>query len=602
MNNKISKITSCALLCTMLTYTSPLVALAKSETVYSKQSSNGDIYNSIVSIQDDNGNYTQNETQKELPIECNIKYELDGKEISSKDIVGKSGKIKITLEYTNKDNHLVNVNGKNESLYTPFTVICGAIIDNKNNQNIEITNGKIIDNGSKSVAIGICIPGMQESLGISKDNLNIPSSVEITMDAKDFELGNIYSYVTTELLNDDLNLDKLDEIYSKINLLQDSSIQLENGANTLKEGIYTYTEKSQEFNNAMNQIAAGTNTINSSYSQIDTGINSLSSGSTNLKIGANELNAGINQLLSVLNSLPENVTLLYNGSSQILGALISDNQSGKIGLIDGVNSIIFSLETTTSSLVTTLSKVESESEQSINLLRANNQSLQAAIDALDPDTDGEIILTLQGQIGVNNNAITSYETAKYEATQTITYINKTSAESSQSIQALKEGMIALQSGATSLNNGLAELNTAAQSLPENLSKLSSGSKAVAEGSNQLSDGANTLKNGSSALKNGIQNLDTNTQKLNNANSQLLAGINTISDGSVTLADGITKFNTDGINPICNLVNKDLKNVSLRLEKLQELSRDYTNFSDLENKNDENVKFILVTNSIKKEED
>ena len=41
--------------------------------------------------------------KKDLPIECKVKYELDGKELSANEIAGKSGKVKITLQYTNKE-------------------------------------------------------------------------------------------------------------------------------------------------------------------------------------------------------------------------------------------------------------------------------------------------------------------------------------------------------------------------------------------------------------------------------------------------------------------------------------------------------------------
>lgn len=142
MNNKvISKVIAGTLLCSMVGYALPVFAYTKEETVYSKLDSTGNNYKTIVSthiinsedeelIQDlsdllnikntsgeetfeQDGNtltwnankndiYYQGESSKELPIECNIKYELNGEEISSKDIAGKSGNVKITLEYKNK--------------------------------------------------------------------------------------------------------------------------------------------------------------------------------------------------------------------------------------------------------------------------------------------------------------------------------------------------------------------------------------------------------------------------------------------------------------------------------------------------------------------
>lgn len=297
MNNKIiSKITSGALLITVFAYTTPVLAYTKDETVYSKINTNGEQYTTIVNdhiknekeekiindisdllnIENTNGDeelqkegnnlvwdangsdiYYQGETQKELPIECKVTYTLDGKEIMAKDLAGKSGKVKVTIEYINKDEHTVKINGKNETMYTPFVVICGTIIKNENNKNIEITNGKVIDDGTKTTVIGISIPGLQESLGISKQKIDVPNKVEINMESTDFELNNIVTYVTPKVIEDsDLKIfDEIDEIYSKVNTLQSSSQQLEDGANTLKQGTDTYNQKSQEFNTAMKQIS-----------------------------------------------------------------------------------------------------------------------------------------------------------------------------------------------------------------------------------------------------------------------------------------------------------------------------------------------------------
>ena len=80
-------------------------------------------------------------------------------------------------------------------MYTPFVVVAGTIIDNSKNTNIQISNGKKIDNGSKTTLIGMAMPGLQESLNISEGKLNIPSTIEITMDAKEFEMNNIIYFI-----------------------------------------------------------------------------------------------------------------------------------------------------------------------------------------------------------------------------------------------------------------------------------------------------------------------------------------------------------------------------------------------------------------------
>ncbi len=126
---KILKITSGAVLSSMLlVYSAPVFAFTKDETVYSKLDSSGSKYETIVSthlindskenllndlsdliniqntkgeeeftkngntlVWDADGNdiYYQGESEKELPVECKIKYEIDGKKVSAKDLLRK---------------------------------------------------------------------------------------------------------------------------------------------------------------------------------------------------------------------------------------------------------------------------------------------------------------------------------------------------------------------------------------------------------------------------------------------------------------------------------------------------------------------------------
>ena len=309
MNKKVGvKIISSVLLGTMCFYTMPVFANTKEEVVYSKLKNDGTNYSTVVSeritntdnselindisellnIENTNGDETfeQNGTNvvwkangkdiqyqgtidKDEPITCKVKYELNGKEVEAKDIVGKSGNVKVTLTYTNNDAHTVKVNGKYEKMYTPFIVVAGTIIDN-NFKNVNITNGKIIDNGNKKMAIAMCFPGLQESLGISKDKIDIPNTIELTMDAEDFEMNNIISYATPKVLEEsDLNMfDDLDEIYSKVNELQDAANQIQDGSSKLNDGAKTLRNGASTLNDGANELSREINNKLAQYEKI----------------------------------------------------------------------------------------------------------------------------------------------------------------------------------------------------------------------------------------------------------------------------------------------------------------------------------------------
>lgn len=91
-------------------------------------------------------------------------YYLDGKEIKPDDLAGKSGKLKIKVDYTNNTKTTVDINGKKETMYTPFVLMTGMILPQDTFSNVKIDNGKVISDGSRNIVIGFGMPGLQESL------------------------------------------------------------------------------------------------------------------------------------------------------------------------------------------------------------------------------------------------------------------------------------------------------------------------------------------------------------------------------------------------------------------------------------------------------
>lgn len=641
MNKKIiSRITSSILLCTIIAYTTPVFAFTKDETVYSKIDSNGNKYNTIVSdhivnseqeklindISDlanikningdeefsQNGNnliwkaegndiYYQGESQKDLPITCDITYELNGEKIEAANLAGKSGKVKITIEYLNKDSHMINIDGRNEKLYTPFVVVCGTIIDNNNNKNIKITNGKLINDGSKTAVLGISLPGLQESLNISKDKIDIPNKIEITMETTSFELNDIVTYVTPKLIeeNDIEMFEKLDEIYNQVNNLQSSSKQIEEGANTLKEGTSTYNEKSKEFNSAISQISGGVSTINDNYSKIDTGISSLNDGSSSLKSGAKSVNEGTEAVSKNLQTISSKLSELQTGTQSL--------QQGEKQLEAGINKIIASVNniqgSDNSNKIAELNQLITANQNSINSLTKLNETLNTQLKQTNEEETKQIIMT---QIKTNESVIKLLKTDIGAYKETIETLKNTDMSNIKELQnalnSLKQGIQNLQAGTNTLYNGTTAIQQGSALLSTKTEELAKGTKSLYEGTIQISKGAKSLFAGSSQLKEGINTLDTNGAKLEDASNQLTGGAETISEGASTLADGITKFNKEGIEKICNYINGDLRDITNRIEKLQELSKEYNNFTMLNNENQGNVKFILIMDSIKKSEE
>lgn len=648
MNNKvISKIISGTLLCSMVGYTLPVFAYTKDETVYSKMDSNGKNYKTIVSTHIKNtenadlindlsdllnvkntsgdetytqdGNkfvwnankndiYYQGESSKELPIECNVKYELDGKELSANEIAGKSGKVKITLQYTNKEERTVDINGKKVKMYVPFVVVAGTIIENENARNIEVSSGKVVDDGSKTVVVGMAMPGLQESLGLSDDEVEISSNVEITMDATNFETSSIMSYVTPKVLEeDDLKVfDNLDEIYGQVNTLQTSMNQIQDGANTLKDGT--------------TQLATGANTLKDGVTTAYNGAQTISSevakSTQSLKNDKSEA-LDSKTLESIKKQAAESSKLTDEQKAQIkaqaqTSAVLTDEQKAQIKAQAAQRAKLTEAQ---SAEITALAKkgaaltekqkaqITEKAKDGAQLTEAQKKAIitnaQANYPAITEAEKTLLIVTAQNtatQTAVNTALATAENTAKQTAVATALNVAQQVATQTAETTAVETAQqIATQTAVTTaLKTAQSTATTTAMQTSTTVAKQV-GNQAKKTFTNQVVSQMNTLGNGLNQLTSGLS-------ELNNGATTLANGTNQVNDGATTLAEGIKTFNEDGIKKICNYINGDVKDLTTRVQKLTDLSKDYNNFTMLDGENDGEVKFIMIAEAVKKQED
>lgn len=648
MNYKIiSKITATMLLGSIFTYTTPVLAYTKDETVYSKLNPSGDAYQTIVSthiknedqtkliedlsdllnIQNVSGNeqfsqdgnqliwntdghdiYYQGDSEKQLPIECHIKYELDGKELSSTDLLGKSGKVKITIDYINTDKHVVNINGKNETLYTPFVIACGTIIDNEHNRNIKITNGKVIDDGNKTVVMGIALPGLQESLSVSKNTIEIPSTIEITMDSTDFELNNIVSYITPKLIEkSDLSVfDNLDDVYQQVNILQSSSQKLESGAKELKSGSTQLTAGSNELKNGVSSAYKGANMIRSEVANATKSLQSDKSDALDsdtlaaIKIQASQSSTLTDKQKSAIMQQAQNSSIL----SDSLKSQIKEQARQNSILSDELKSQIAEQAEKSATLSDTQIARITAKAQNDSILSADDKNdiilnaSQAIAPAVLTDAEQEVLISTAQSVATKSAIESALETAQMVATQTAVQSALETAQTVATQTAIQTALETAQTIATqtAVQTALSTAQTVATQTAEETAIATAkqvGNQAKEMFTNQVVSQMNTLENGLSALTSGLSDLNDGASKLSEGTFTLDSGIN-------TLSKGITQFNVEGIDKICNYINGDVKDIAIRIEKLQQLSQEYKNFTMLNDDVSGEVKFIMIIDNIKKE--
>ncbi len=615
MNNKIiSKVVSGTLLFSMVGYTLPVLGYTKDETVYSKLDASGKNYETIVSthikntedeeiirdlsdllnVKNTSGDetYTQNgttfewkankndiyyqgNTDKELPISCEVKYELDGEEISANDIAGKSGKIKITLQYKNKEERTVNINGKNIKMYVPFVVMTGTIIQNENAKNVEVSSGKVVDDGTKTIVVGMAMPGLQESLGLSDDDIKIPSNIEITMDATNFKTNSIMSYITPKVLEeDDLKiLDDLDEVYSQVNTLQTSMNQIQNGANTLKDGT--------------TEIEAGANILKEGVTTAYNGAQTISSEvAKSTKSLKNDKSEAIDEatLKAIKQQAAQSSKLTEEQKAQITAqakasSVLTEEQKAQITEQAKASSALTEEQKAQITVQAKASSVLTD-EKKAKIIAAAQESYPIEL----TEAEKALIIGTAKNVAEQTAVTTALKTAQDTATQTAVTTALTTAQNIATQTAVTTALTTAQETATS--TAMQTSTTVAKQV---------GNQAKKQFTNQVISQMTTLGNGLNQLTSGLS-------QLNDGASSLADGTTQVNDGANTLAEGIKTFNEEGIKKICNYINGNVKDLTTRIDKLTELSKEYNTFTMVDGEDKGEVKFIMIIDAVKKIEE
>lgn len=175
--------------------------------------------------------YYQGTTEKELPVEVKVSYKLDGKEVSAEEFSGKSGKAEIHIEYVNKTKEKVMVDGKEEEMYLPFTMVTTMMLPTDEYKNVTIDSGKIISDADKDIVVGLGFPGLKDNLDLEELDIDLPESITITADVKNVSVEPTITVASSTML-EQFGLEDVDDFDS----FGDSIDELANASEQLVDG------------------------------------------------------------------------------------------------------------------------------------------------------------------------------------------------------------------------------------------------------------------------------------------------------------------------------------------------------------------------------
>lgn len=508
--------------------------------------------------------YYQGTISKALPVDLKVSYELDGKPVSAESLAGKSGKVTIRFDYTNNQYKNVSIDGKNTKIYVPFVMLTGLLLDNDIFTNVEISNGKIINDGDRIIAVGFALPGMQENLNLSRDKVDIPDFVEITADVNNFALSNTLTVAANSIISDlDVSkLDSADDLQASLTELSSAMSKLLDGSSELYGGLSELLLKSSELISGVDKLANGASALSDGAAALSAGLSELVSNNDTLNAGAKQV---FDTLLSAVsqklkdNGITVDTLTVENYKTVIGGLLENPTDSQKAELINIADA---ALNTKLSAigvpqnyygavkvlLATKLSSGETQ-ESAMAEIAAMLQNIR------DPQNAAAIGAAAATAESENGKQIINAFCLNL-ANQTLEPTVKEAVAQLDSYNEFYKGVLAYTAGAKQAYDGSTELKN---------------------GAKELSDGANALKSGS---------------------SQLVGGVQQLTDGSKRLADGLKEFNEKGISKLTSLAGDDLGSLVTRIKATVEVSRDYKSFAGIADGTDGDVKFIYRTDEIK----
>lgn len=392
--------------------------------------------------------YYEGTGTKQLPVSVKLRYELDGQEMSAKDMEGKSGHLKLTISFTNNYSEIKNINGKSIVIHPSY--LAGGMLNMStgNFSNVKCESGKIVNDGTNEMLAFANIPGLNETLrsaGLDKVNnqLGISDDVTVEADVNNFDLGSIMVGMTNEIdLASELNgIGSVSELTDGIDQLIEADDQLIDGSKQLYDGTTQLKEQAAPLTGSSDQVRQ----LSSGAIQLNDGVKALQTGISQYTAGASAINEGVNQLYGI----PQ-------GAAAISSGMNTKDKSG------------FSMVEASSTLKKGLDQLNSvaagiSAESYYKSLMNNVKTAQAGVTQLQDDvltpTKTEL-KNLSGVLGKANSSLaglstlvgqlSSVEAAIEQDQATVSSNNEKVTANNNKIESVKETKNQLQNAISSL--------------------------------------------------------------------------------------------------------------------------------------------------------
>ena len=240
----------------------------------------------------------QGTSDKALPVTPVVSIRLDGEEISAEALAGKTGRVEMTVTYTQPEK-------------VPHMAATVLLLPEEGIGSLALENASVLSFSGRRAVVGWAVPGADGAL-------NLPSSFTVAFDADHAKLGWMMTFASA----DPIDL-ACREIGSRIDF--DLRAEMNDAAS-----ILAALEKGE----ALPETAGKTKDLSTKINELNSGLASLNDGAQKLSDGAEALNTGLAEISG-------NSEALNNGADAILAAILNtaNRQIASSGLAEAGLSV-----------------------------------------------------------------------------------------------------------------------------------------------------------------------------------------------------------------------------------------------------------------------
>lgn len=413
-----------------------------------------------------------------LPWNMNIRYFLDGNEVSPEKLAGATGNVEIKISTSANEE-------ANPIFFENYLLQLTLLLDAEKTTNIESEDGTLANAGKDFQTTFTVMPGEE-------------SEVAVAADVVDFSFDGID--IAAVPSNMDIDAPETDELTGEMQTLSNAIAEINDGVDELKNGATNLNQGAEDLRTGSSEYRDGIDALNQSSSELVNGSSAIDEALETMHASL----SGVEDIdLSELELVFDGLSELSEGLKEISGGLeeLHENYMQAYHALDDAMTAIPAYELSEEEIAA-LYASDADSETVNQLVEVYTAALTAK---------GTFDQIKEAFLAVDSTLDTVISSLGTMANQVDLLVDEFSGsigelDISSGISELAEGVAALSANYKEFHTGLVSYTGGVDELASGYQQLDSGIVELSEGTAEFEEGLTTLHQGTTELDDATSDL------------------------------------------------------------------------------------------------